>query len=287
MRAAEKIPAGRMPQELAGLEDRELLQIVRSLPPGSARRGAACELLVSRYRHLVRSCVRRYGRSPEPAEDLMQVGYVGLLKAISNFDPAAGGSLAAYAQPTISGEIKRHFRDRRWPIHVQRSVQELVLEVREASGQLAQDLGRVPAESDLAGHLGVSGAALREARRAELAFQPGSLDAPIGGEPGTGSLADLIGEEDPRMEHMLGMGAVVAHWRELPPREQKILAMRFYDDMTQVEIGRQLGLSQMHVSRLIARALGYLRSCLLGERDHLADDARPGDRPVSGHCAPS
>jgi DNA-directed RNA polymerase specialized sigma subunit len=120
----------------------------------------------------------------------MQVGYVGLLKAISNFDPAAGASLATYAKPCITGELKRHFRDKRWHVHVKHSVQELVLQVREATGQLAQELGRTPADSDLARHLGVSGDDLRQARRAEMAFQPFSLDAPLGGQPGMSTLAE-------------------------------------------------------------------------------------------------
>ena len=270
MPATEAIPVGpaeRLPRDLAGLADWELAEIVRSQPPASKRRDAAFELLVSRYRYLIQSCVQRYKRGPEPVEDLMQVGYVGLVKAISNFDPAVGSSLNAYARPYISGEIKRHFRDTRWQIHVTRSVQELILEVRQVSGQLAQELGRTPDESDLARHLGVSGAALREARGAEMAFRPGSLDAPIDGQAGLGSLADLLGEEDPRMEHMLGMQAVAAHWRELHPRERKILLMRFYGEMTQTEIGQQLGLSQMHVSRLITGALGYLRPRLTGQLD--------------------
>jgi len=218
---------------------------------------------VTRYRWLVRSCVRRYLRSPESAEDLMQVGYVGLLKAIVNFDPAVCGSLAAYARPCISGELKRHFRDKRWQVHVGRPVKELMLQAREATWQLAQELGRTPAESDMARHLGVSTDALRHARQAELALQPSSLDAPLAGQPGVRTLADLLGREDPRVEHMLGMHAVAAHWGELPPREQKILLMDFYDGMPQTEIGRRLGISQVHVSRLRARALGYLRSRLL------------------------
>ena len=200
----------------------------------------------------------------------MQVGYVGLMKAISNFDPALSGSLVAYAQVCISGEIKRHFRDKRWQVHVQRSVRELVLAVREANGQLTQDLGRVPAESEMARHLGVSGADLREAQRAEMAFRTASLDAPLAGQPGTATLADVLGEEDPRMERMLGMHAVAAHWGELPSREREILLMRFQDDMTQVEIGQQLGISQGHVSRLIAHALGYLRPRLLGQQEHVS-----------------
>ena len=257
-------PAGRvLNQDLAGLDERALLGIVGSLPPGSERRAAACELLVSSYRGLVRSCVRRYLRSPEAAEDLMQVGYVGLLKAIGNFDPALCASLAAYARPCISGELKRHFRDKRWQVHVERPVKELVLQAREATGQLAQELGRTPAESDMARHLGVSTEELRNARQAELALQASSLDAPLTGRPGISTLADLLGREDPRIEHMLDMNAVAAHWDELPSREQEILLMDFYGGMRQNEIGQRLGISQMHVSRLRARALGYLRSRLL------------------------
>jgi len=122
---------------------------------------AACELLVSRYEGLVRSCVRRYVRSPVSARDLMQVGYLGLLTAIGHFDPAVGASLAAYARPCVSGELKRFFRDKRWAVRVKRPVQELVLQVREAAGPLAQQLGRTPADSDLARHLGISGDELR------------------------------------------------------------------------------------------------------------------------------
>jgi len=260
-------PAGRTLEDLAGLDDGGLLRIVRSEPLSSARRAAACELLVGRHRNLVRSCVQRYRRSPEPTEDLMQVGYVGLLKAINNFDPDVGGSLAAYAQPCISGEIKRHFRDKRWQVHVERSVQELVLQVREATRQLTQRLGHLPRDEELTGHLGISGADLREARRADLVFQPASLDAPLAGRPDAASLADVLGEEDPEVEHTLDMESVAAHWGELPRREQKILLLRFYGDMTQAQIGQQLGISQMHVSRLLAHALAHLRQRLLGPQD--------------------
>src|SRR5215471_3546059 len=258
---------GRTLETLAGLDDRELLRIVRSQPLDSARRVAACELLVSRHRNLVRSCVQRYNRSPEPTEDLMQVGYVGLLKAINNFDPSVGGSLAAYAQPCISGEIKRHFRDKRWQVHVERSMQELVLQVRDATRLLTQRLGHVPADEEVAGHLGISDDDLREARRADLVFQPASLDAPLAGQPDAASLADVLGEEDPEVEHTLDMESVATHWDELPRREQKILLMRFYGDMTQSEIGQQLGISQMHVSRLLSHALGHLRQRLLGPHE--------------------
>ena len=266
--AAESVPGpvappDQMPnKDLAGLDDRELLEIVRVSPQGGRRRTAACELLVSRHQNLVWACVRRYLSSPEPAEDLMQVGYVGLLKAIGNFDPAAGCSLATYARPCISGELKRHFRDKRWQVRVKRPVQELVLEVREATWRLAQELGRTPAESDMTRHLGVSGNDLRQAQRAEMAFQLYSLDTPLAGQA-MGTIADVLGEEDPQMEHMLGMQAVATHWGELPPREQEILLMDFRGGMTQAQIGERLRISQMHVSRLRAHALGYLRSRLL------------------------
>jgi RNA polymerase sigma-B factor len=256
-------PAPGTLRELAGLADAELLVLVRSLPRCDDRRAAACEVLVSRHRGLVRACAARYRRSPEPAEDLMQVGYVGLLKAINNFDPAVGGSLAAYAQPCISGEIKRHFRDKRWQVHVERSVQELVLEVRKATRDLTQELGRGPSEDELAAWLGVSCSRVREARRADLVFQPVSLDAPLSDRPDAVGLADVLGAEDPGVEHALDMEALAAHWGELPRREQKILLMRFYGDMTQAQIGAQLSISQMHVSRLLAHALTYLRHRIL------------------------
>jgi RNA polymerase sigma-B factor len=252
---------------LAGLDDLALLSIVQLMPRTSERRAAACEILVTRYEGLVWACVRRYAHGPEPAEDLAQVGYIGLLKAINNFDPAVCRSLATYAQPCITGEIKRHFRDHRWQIHVKRSVQELILSVRAATGQLTQDLGRTPTESDMARHLGVSRDLLREARRAELAFQPSSLDAPLVGRAGVITLTDFLGEEDPRLEHMLAMRTVAAHWDELTMRQQSILVMSYRGGLTQTEIGRRLQISQMHVSRLRADALGHLRSRLLDLAD--------------------
>ncbi len=257
--------------ELAELNDRELLGLVGSLPRLSERRIAACELLVSRYQYLVRSCVQPYRGSPEPIEDLMQVGYVGLVAAINNFDPALGCALTTYAHPYISGEIKRYFRDKRWQIHVARPVKTLAMQVRTATWQLTQELGRTPTESDLARYLGVSDHELRNARLAEMAFQPSSLEAPIPGSSAQGApmLADVLGGEDSRLARMLDMQAVAKHWPELPLREQQILLMRFYGSMTQDQIGQQLGLSQMHVSRLISHALGYLRPRLLGLDEHV------------------
>ena len=263
-------------EELSQLDDHELLRMVRSLPREDTLRSSACETIIERYQKLVRSCVRQYRGSPESAEELMQVGYVGLLKAINNFNPEIGGSLSAYAQPCVSGEIKRHFRDKRWQVHVRRSAQELLLEVRKATEDLQHKLGRAPGDEELARHLGVTQEDLLEARRADMVFHTYSLDAPIFDRQDPVQLADLLGEDDHDVEHTLDMEAVNAHWKELPLREQRILTMRFYGNLTQAEIGERLGISQMHVSRLLARALSYLRDRLLGwnETDEIGPDGR-------------
>jgi RNA polymerase sigma-B factor len=240
-------------------DDRELLQIVLAQPAGSPLHEEACEALVRKYQGLVRRCVRKYRDSPEPAEDLMQVGYVGLMKAIKSFDASFGWNLASYAQPCIVGEIKRHFRDKRWQLHVRRSVQELRLEARDSAGELAQRLGRTPSDAELADYLGVSVTELADAQRAGRAMQASSLSAPLGDGVEAGTLEDVLGDEDPRLEATLDMAAFWQHLAELPGREQDMVLMRFYGNMTQSEIGEQVGLSQMHVSRLLAHALGYLR----------------------------
>jgi RNA polymerase sigma-B factor len=245
--------------------DQALVRLVQSLPRDSLERDTACQQLIVRYQSLVRHCALRYRQSPESQEELMQVGYVGLLKAINNFDPAVGRNLAAYAQPCISGEIKRHFRDKRWQVHVRRAAQELLLEVRTAAEVLTQRLGREPTEAELADHLGVSERELLEARRADVIFHVYSLDAPLSDRQDSTDLADMLGGEDEDLAHTLDMEAVTAHWHELPAREQRILLLRFYGNLTQAEIGDRLGISQMHVSRLLARALGYLRECLSGQ----------------------
>ena len=253
--------------ELRLLSDDELLIRLRGLPRDSEERAAVCEIVVERHEKLVRSCVRQYRGSPEPTEDLMQVGYVGLLKAINNYDPELGHSLTAYAAPCVSGEIKRHFRDKRWQIHVRRSAQELVLELRKATEELTHKLGGTPSDEDLAERLGVSADDLSEARQADMVFTTYSLDAPLSDGDDPAQLSDVLGDDDAEMEHAIDMEALATHWDELPEREQRILVMRFYGNLTQAEIGTRLGISQMHVSRLLTRALNHLRSRLLDPAD--------------------
>jgi RNA polymerase sigma-B factor len=261
--SSEKITSAPAPlrarAELAAASDDELLAMLPSLPARGEERSQVCELLVERYRGLVRSCVRPYRNSPESFDDLMQVGFLGLMKAINGFDPSFGRSLVAYAHPCITGELKRHFRDKRWQVHVDRPVQERLLRLRRVAGELAQQSGREPSDGELATLLECTEAEVREARQAADLMSPASLDAPLGDRADALSLADSMGEEDMAMEHLLSMQALSAHWPELPVREQRILLMRFYGDMTQADIGKALGISQMHVSRLLARALAYLR----------------------------
>jgi RNA polymerase sigma-B factor len=252
------------PEDLSTYPDQDLLRIIHDQRRDGPVAGRACEVLVARYESLVRSCARRYQGSPESTDELMQVGYVGLMKAINRFDPEMGTSLAPYALACVSGEIKRHFRDRRWQVRVKRSSQELVLELRQATAELTQQCQRTPTEAELASFLRISPDELQAARHADLGFSAWSIDAPVSEEPEAASLAELLGEEDPQMEHTVDMAALQAHWSELPRRQQEILLLRFYGNLTQAEIGERIGLSQMHVSRLITQALSYLRARMLG-----------------------
>jgi RNA polymerase sigma-B factor len=183
---------------------------------GAAQRSAACDVLVRRYTPLVRACARPFMNSPEPAEDLMQVGYVGLLKAINYYDPAFGNGLRAYAAPCISGELKRHFRDKRWHVRVGRPLQELLLEMRGAAQDLTHELGRSPADSELAERLGVTGEDLRAARQAAEGMTALSLDAPLGDDEESAGLGDLIGAQDTGFDLVTGMEAVEQHWDSCP-----------------------------------------------------------------------
>jgi RNA polymerase sigma-B factor len=245
---------------LTGRDDADLLAIISAAPRGSEQRDAACQVLVQRYSWLVSSCVRQYSGSPEFREDLMQVGYVGLLTAINRFDPELGSSLPGYAQPCISGEIKRHFRDKRWQVRVRRPIQELRLRMRE---ELTQQLSRSPRDEELAGFLAVSIEEIREARLADEAFLVRSLDTPLGDGDGA-SLGDFLATDDPGLEQVVDMEALRVVWPTLPEPEQRILMMRYYGGMTQADIGSRLRISQMQVSRLQARALRFLRNAMLG-----------------------
>ena len=226
------------------------------------QRDGACETLVIRYKSIVHSCARRYRLPAQYTEDLVQVGYVGLLKAINNFDPAVTAELPGYAYACVSGEIKRYFRDKRWQLRVRRSDQELLLRARATRAELVQALGRAPLDAEVARQLEVTVEELEVAETAASAFAPASLDAELGGGEGL-TLADVLGTEDRDLERTVDLEALSVHWSELPRREQRILTLRFYGNKTQAEVAQDVGCSQMHVSRLEAHALSHLRQRLL------------------------
>lgn len=221
------------------------------------------ETLVHHHLGLVEFLARRFNNRGEPLEDLIQVGTIGLLKAIDRFDLDRDVEFSTYATPTIVGELKRHFRDKGWSIRVPRRLQELHLELTKTVGRLGHELGRSPTVAELAQALGETEENIIEGLEIAHAYSPTSLDAPIEGEAGsTMTVADRIGGEDEQLEHLEYRASLAPEVGKLAPREQEILYLRFYKGMTQSEIATQLGISQMHVSRLLTRTLSQLREAL-------------------------
>jgi RNA polymerase sigma-B factor len=216
---------------------------------------AARDQLVEMLQPLAQRLAARYRHTTESQEDLEQVAYVGLIKAIDRFDPDLG-PFVRYAVPTILGELKRHFRDRGWGIHVSRSLQERFLKVGDAVDELTARLGRSPTPRDIASATGFTLEEVLEALDASSAYAPAALDAPRGGEEDEGAtLGDSLGAVDDRFE-LVEIGASLAPaLRALPERERAILHMRFVEDLTQSEIADRIGISQMHVSRLLRRSI--------------------------------
>jgi len=206
---------------------------------------------------------RRFRGRGEQLEDLEQVARLGLIKAIDRYDPARG-SFTAYAVITISGEIKRHFRDRTWGVHVPRRVQDLSLEVGHASTALTNSLSRSPTVPELAERLQVSEEAVLDAMESAAGYSPASLNAPASIDGG-GEFGDLLGGADTDLESIDDKLTVAGLLLRLPARERQMLAMRFYGNRTQADIAAALGISQMHVSRLLSRALAWLREAMLSD----------------------
>ena len=221
---------------------------------------AAREELVLRFMPLARQLAGRYRHAGEAHEDLVQVACLGLLKAVDRYEPARGVGFTRYAVPTMLGELKRHFRDKGWSVHVPRATQELVLKVSEALGTLPAKLGRSPRPRDLAKAVGAPVEEVLEAMEAATAYEATSLDAPRPGqeEDGLWTFADSLAAEDPGYERVEIGDTLRGTLSALPDRERLILRLRFERDMTQAEIADLIGVSQMHVSRLLRRSLDRL-----------------------------
>jgi RNA polymerase sigma-B factor len=233
-------------------EDPVVAELFARLPDPSAR-----DALTQRFLPLAQHLARRFAGRGQHVDDLTQVASLGLLKAIDRFDPDRGVRFATYATVTIVGELKRHFRDRGWGVRVPRSVQEAAMQVNRTMAELWQELGRAPTVAELATRTDLSQEQVLEALDASRAYTSASLDEPVG-ESGTVA-SDHMGEDDARYEVSDGWLAMAPKLRLLPERERRILYLRFFQDMTQAEIAEDIGISQMHVSRLLTKSLEYLR----------------------------
>ncbi|MGV9940209.1 RNA polymerase sigma factor SigF [Streptomyces sp. NPDC003401] len=241
----------------------EAFRTLAALPPGP-RRDALRRRIVEAWLPMADRIAGRFRNRGENAEDLRQVAALGLVKAVDRYDPALGNAFESYAVPTVTGEIKRHFRDHMWTLHVPRRVQELRNRVRLASQELAQTVsGRRPTVTEIAERAQLSEDEVREGLGALESFTALSLDAELpGGEDGY-SLNDALGAPDPALDTVVDRESVRLRLAALPEREQAILYMRFFRDMTQSRIAEELGISQMHVSRLISRCCDRLREQVL------------------------
>jgi RNA polymerase sigma-B factor len=221
---------------------------------------AAREELVERFLPLAAHLAKRYGYVGEPLEDLVQVASVGLLKAIDRYEPERGTAFSSFAVPTIAGELKRHFRDRGWAVRVPRDLQEIAQRVDRTTDRLIHALGRAPTVSEIADELGITFEQVLEAREAAGARRAESLDRPCGNDQDAAELVDTLGAPEPgylRAEQSATLEAMMTS--VLSDREREILKLRFAEDLTQSEIGERVGVSQMHVSRLLRQAVSRLR----------------------------
>jgi RNA polymerase sigma-B factor len=239
----------------------ELIVALATLPAGDPGRTRLRDRTIEAWLPLARHLASRYAGRGEPADDLQQVAVMGLIKAVDRFDADRGIDFAGFAIPTIVGELKRHFRDRTWAIRVPRRLQELRLSITAANHDLNHTLGRSPTVADIAAHLGITEEEVLEGLEGARAYNSTSLSAPAGAD-GSTTLGDTLGSEDNGFalaELRIALGPAMAG---LDEREQKIISLRFYGNLTQSEIAQQVGISQMHVSRLLTKALAKLRARL-------------------------
>jgi RNA polymerase sigma-B factor len=247
-------------------EDRRLLERLHRCGDQAAR-----DALVERFLPLARQLARRYQHGGEQLDDLVQVASLGLLKAIDRFDPSRETAFSSFAVPTILGELKRHFRDKGWSVRVPRDLQELAVRVDRVTDQLGRELGRAPSVAEIAERTGTTVEQVLEAREAAGAYRAVSLDRSRDeDDEGDGGMAKAVGIEDPGFRVAEDAATVERLMRVLSDREREVLRLRFAEDLTQSEIGARVGVSQMHVSRLIRQAVAQLRAAAQD------DGGRPG-----------
>ncbi|WP_107049351.1 RNA polymerase sigma factor SigF [Streptomyces sp. NRRL F-5727] len=253
---------GHQPQDRSGA--RALFVELRALPEGSPEKAELRNRLVRMHLPLVEHLARRFRNRGEPLDDLTQVATIGLIKSVDRFDPERGVEFSTYATPTVVGEIKRHFRDKGWAVRVPRRLQELRLSLTTATAELSQQHGRSPTVHELAERLGISEEEVLEGLESANAYSTLSLDVPDTDDESP-AVADTLGAEDEALEGVEYRESLKPLLEDLPPREKRILLLRFFGNMTQSQIAQEVGISQMHVSRLLARTLAQLREKLLVE----------------------
>jgi len=252
-------------EPLAGYtSDPEVEQMLREFL--TTRDPTLRERLVLNHDRMVRYLASRFDSRLVPHEDLVQVGYIGLIAALDRFDPKRGGSFVTYAIPTIVGEIKRYFRDQTWVLKVPRRLRELGLSLRKLRVDLEQQLGRAPTVQEMADVAEVTEERLLQAMEADRAYTPYSLDAQLlaGEGEDKGAVGDSLGAEDPEFRRLEEHDALRQALSCLETRQRRIIRYRFFDELSQAEVARRMGISQMHVSRLERQALRQLRQLLAG-----------------------
>lgn len=221
------------------------------------------ERLIDEHLPVARNIAGKFRNRSESSEDLNQVAAMALVKAVDRFDPANGADFMSFAVPTIMGEVRKHFRDVAWAVRVPRTLKERQADIAVASNVLSQQLGRAPTPSEIARDMNLPGEAVIEGLQASAAQHSSSLDAPLHSSEGTSAtVADTLGEEDSRLAGVENRETLRALLGELPDRERNVLVLRFFKNMTQTEIANRVGVSQMHVSRLLSRTLSDLRAGL-------------------------
>ncbi|MFE9170461.1 SigB/SigF/SigG family RNA polymerase sigma factor [Streptomyces kebangsaanensis] len=250
------------PQDRSGA--RAMFVELRTLKEGSPQYAELRNQLVRMHLPLVEHLARRFRNRGEPLDDLTQVATIGLIKSVDRFDPDRGVEFSTYATPTVVGEIKRHFRDKGWAVRVPRRLQELRLSLTTATAELSQLHGRSPTVHELAERLAISEEEVLEGLESANAYSTLSLDVPDTDDESP-AVADTLGAEDEALEGVEYRESLKPLLEDLPPREKRILLLRFFGNMTQSQIAQEVGISQMHVSRLLARTLAQLREKLLVE----------------------
>jgi RNA polymerase sigma-B factor len=240
----------------------EMFRRLSTLDENSIEYRRQRDVIIERSLPLADHIARRFNNRGEPLEDLVQVARMGLMHAVNRFDAGNGADFLAFAVPTMMGEVRRHFRDHGWSVKVPRRLKELGVQLKRSHEELSQQLGRAPTASEIASHLGLDREEVVQAEIANAAYSTFSSDAPglgLGDDDDGPSVSDSFGAVDANLDKVLDIETVRPLLAALPERQQTVLMLRFFENMTQTQIAKRLGISQMHVSRLLARSLATLR----------------------------